>query len=215
LASKRKPADREEATYFSSPAEFRRWLEVHHATAPALWVGFHKRATGKPSLTWPESVDEALCFGWIDGLRQRVDDERYRIRFTPRRAASIWSGVNIRRMGELLAAGRVAPAGLAAWEKRVEAKSAIYAYEQRGSARLAPGDEKRFRSHRAAWSFFAAQPPGYRRLMAYRVISAKREETRRRRLDQLIEACARGERMGILKSESEPKSKPKSKPKAK
>ena len=198
MVSKRKVQGREEATYFDSPTAFRRWLERHHEVESELWVGFHKRGTGKPSLTWPESVDEALCFGWIDGVRQRVDDERYRIRFTPRRATSIWSAVNIRRMGELIAAKRVASAGLAAFERRRDDKSAIYAYEQRQSARLSAEDAKRFRANRKAWAFFEAQAPWYRRLVTYRVTSAKREETRKKRLDELIEKCARGERFEMM-----------------
>jgi uncharacterized protein YdeI (YjbR/CyaY-like superfamily) len=198
MISNRKAPNREEATYFGSPVEFRRWLERHHDSEAELWVGFHKRASGRVSLTWPESVDEALCFGWIDGLRQRIDDERYRIRFTPRRATSIWSAVNIRRMGELIAAKRVAPAGLAAFERRSGDRSAIYAYEQRKSARFSPEDEKRFRANRKAWAFFETQPPWYRRLVTYRVTSAKREETRKKRLDELIEKCSRGERYDMM-----------------
>jgi uncharacterized protein YdeI (YjbR/CyaY-like superfamily) len=197
-ASHRARPGREEGTFFATPAAFRRWLAKHHDSETELWVGFHKRATGKPSLTWPESVDEALCYGWIDGLRQRVDEARYRIRFTPRRASSIWSAVNIRRMPELIAAGRVAPAGLAAFEKRDEAKSAIYAYEQRKLAAFSPEDEKRFRRNRAAWKFFEAQPPGYRRMMTFWVVNAKREATRRKRLDALIDRSAKGERFEAM-----------------
>jgi uncharacterized protein YdeI (YjbR/CyaY-like superfamily) len=181
--------------FFASPAELRAWLEEHHASAAELWVGFHKRVTGRPSLTWPESVDEALCFGWIDGVRKSLGAESYAIRFTPRKPGSGWSSVNLAKMKALLAEGRVAPAGLAAFERRSEAKSARYSYEQRHAAELGPELEARFRARKRAWAFFESQPPGYRRLTAYWVTSARREETRLRRLDQLIACSAAGERL--------------------
>jgi uncharacterized protein YdeI (YjbR/CyaY-like superfamily) len=181
--------------FFATAAEFRAWLEAHHASAIELWVGFQKKGTGRPSLTWPESVAEALCFGWIDGVRKSLDAESYVIRFTPRKPDSIWSAVNLAKMDELIAGGRVAPAGLAARERRTAKRSAIYAYEQRHEAAFDPALERRFRAARRAWSFFAAQPPGYRRLATYWVASAKREETRARRLAQLIECSAAGERL--------------------
>jgi len=134
-----------EPTFFATPAGFRDWLEVHHADAPELLVGYYKKGSGRASMTWPESVDEALCFGWIDGIRRRIDDERYSIRFTPRRARSVWSAVNIRRAGELIAEGRMTPAGLAAFEARDEARSAIYSYEQRHKAKLDPEQERLLR----------------------------------------------------------------------
>jgi len=187
--------------FFSGPAEFRAWLEAHHATAPELWVGFHKKGSGRPSLTWPESVAEALCFGWIDGVRKSLDADRYVIRFTPRRAESVWSAVNLAKMDELLAAGRVAPAGRAAWERRTTEKSAIYSYERRREAAFEPALERRFRGAKRAWAFFAAQPPGYRRLATYWVASAIRAETRARRLATLIDCCERGERLpGLARS---------------
>jgi uncharacterized protein YdeI (YjbR/CyaY-like superfamily) len=176
--------------FFATPAEFRRWLAEHHETARELWVGFHKKGSGKPSITWPESVDEALCVGWIDGVRKSIDSDSYMIRFTPRKPTSIWSEVNIKRMGELIREGRVLPAGLRAFEKRTEAKSGIYAYEQRKTATLDEASEQRFRAHPAAWEYYLAQPPWYRRTTAWWVISAKREETRQKRLGELIEASA-------------------------
>lgn len=179
--------------FFATPAEFRRWLETHHEKAAELWVGFHKRDSGLPSITWPESVDEALCFGWIDGLRKSLDATSYLIRFTPRKATSTWSTVNTRRMAELVAAGRVRRAGLEAFEKRSAAKSGTYAYEQRHSAELGKEFERRFRANKKAWAYFQARPPWYRRTVIWLVVSAKREETRERRLAALIECSERGE----------------------
>jgi uncharacterized protein YdeI (YjbR/CyaY-like superfamily) len=181
-------------TFFAKPADFRRWLERNHAKADELLVGFWKKDSGKPSITWPESVDEALCFGWIDGVRRRIDDESYSIRFTPRRRGSIWSGINIRRATELSKLGRMAPAGLRAFEARDEKKSAIYTYEK-PPAQLAAEDEKKFRANRKAWEYWSAQPPGYRRLALGWVTGAKKDETRARRLAQLIEDSANGRRL--------------------
>ena len=180
--------------FFESAAAFRQWLEKNHDKVSELLVGFHKRGSGRPSITWPESVDQALCFGWIDGIRRRMDDESYTIRFTPRRPRSIWSAVNIRRVKELIKLGLMQPAGLRAFEKRSEEKSRIYSYE-REHASLTPQYEKRFRANKKAWKFFNEQPAGYRRLTAYYVISAKQEETRARRLATLINASARGKRL--------------------
>jgi len=178
--------------FFATPAAFRRWLEKNHDSKSELWVGFHKRATGKPSLTWPQSVDEALCFGWIDGLRKRIDDASYQIRFTPRKADSTWSRVNCDRMAVLVAEGRVTEAGRAAFERRSEKRSGTYSYEQRAQARFDPDSERRFRAARAAWEFFENQAPWYRRAATWWVMSAKRDATRRRRLDQLIASSAAG-----------------------
>jgi uncharacterized protein YdeI (YjbR/CyaY-like superfamily) len=183
-----------EPIFFPTPADFRAWLEQHHATEKELVVGFYKKGSGKPSITWPESVDEALSFGWIDGIRRRIDDESYSIRFTPRKPDSHWSSVNIRRVPELQEEGRMRPAGLAAFERRSEERSNMYSYEQRRAARFDADQEREFRSNEAAWEFFQAQPPGYRQLSIYRVVSAKREETRRRRLAALIEDSAAGRR---------------------
>jgi uncharacterized protein YdeI (YjbR/CyaY-like superfamily) len=176
--------------FFATPEDFRQWLEEHHASASELWVGFYKVGSGKPSITWPESVDEALCVGWIDGIRKSIDDESYMIRFTPRKATSTWSAVNIKRMAELQSQGRVLPAGVKAFEKRTEKKSGIYAYEQRGSAELDEASERQFREQKAAWEFFQAQPPWYRKTATWWVVSAKKEETRQRRLASLIESSA-------------------------
>ena len=186
---------RQEPIFFASPREFREWLEKHHEAAFELWVGFHKKATGRPSLTWPESVDEALCFGWIDGIRKSVNAEAYVIRFTPRKPTSIWSSVNIKKAQALIESGRMCPAGRRAFEARDTKKSGIYSFEQRKKARLAPGEEKLFRANKAGWKFFEAQPPGYRQQVTWWVISAKRPETRDRRLGTLIDESAAGRRI--------------------
>jgi uncharacterized protein YdeI (YjbR/CyaY-like superfamily) len=179
-------------TFFTTPEDFRAWLEEHHDDARELLVGFHKKATGRPCITWPESVDEALSFGWIDGVRKSLGDDAYTIRFTPRKPRSTWSAVNIRRARQLIAERRMRPAGLAAFEARTDARSAIYAYEQRGNARLEPSEEQEFRANAAAWEYFQSRPPGYRKTAIWWVVSAKREETRRRRLRTLIEDSAQG-----------------------
>ena len=183
-------------TFFSTPSTFRAWLTTHHREARELWVGFHKRHTGKPSVTWPEAVDEALCFGWIDGLRKRINETSYVIRFTPRKPRSTWSAVNIARAKHLVARGRMAPAGLEAFEKRSSERSAIYSYEQRRTATLDAAQTKQFRKHARAWAFFRAQPPSYRHVAMYWVVSAKKEETRARRLAALIASSAAGRKLG-------------------
>ncbi len=180
--------------FFDSPEALRDWFTQHAASSTELIVGFVKTATGRAGLTWPQSVDEALCVGWIDGIRHRLDDEHYKIRFTPRKPGSHWSAVNIKRVPELQAEGRMTPAGLAAFEARTEARSRRASYEQETVA-LPPEDLRTFKAHRAAWRFFSATPPGYQRKVIWRVISAKRADTRARRLAQLIEACGRGERL--------------------
>ena len=179
--------------YFESPAEWRDWLRRHHGTAEELWVGFHKKATGRPTLTWPESVDQALCFGWIDGIRKTVDADRYVIRFTPRRPGSNWSLVNTKRVAELTRLGLMRAAGKRVFEQRT-AKSS-YSYEQRRDAALPPAFETRFKANPEAWKFFQAQPPGYRRLCAFYVISAKQDATRSKRLARLIGESAAGRRL--------------------
>jgi uncharacterized protein YdeI (YjbR/CyaY-like superfamily) len=181
--------------FFRRLADFRRWLEKNHADVAELWVGFHKKGSGKPSITWPESVDEALSFGWIDGVRRTIDETSYEIRFTPRRPTSIWSAVNTRRAKELIAEGRMAEAGISAFEKRSDERSGVYSFEQRKEAKFDPALEARFRARAKAWRFFEAQPPGYRRLAAFWVMSAKKEETRLRRLAELIARSANGERL--------------------
>jgi uncharacterized protein YdeI (YjbR/CyaY-like superfamily) len=185
-------------TFFKTPADFRSWLEKHHARADELLVGFYKKESGKPSITWPESVDEALCFGWIDGIRRRIDDISYSIRFTPRRRSSIWSNVNTKRVAELIKEKRMRPAGVKAFEARDPKKTGIYSFE-RETATLPAEFERVFRANTKAWKFWEAQPPGYRRLAAYFVTSAKQDETRRRRLDLLIRDSAGGLRLGIAR----------------
>ncbi|HEX7048787.1 MAG TPA: YdeI/OmpD-associated family protein [Longimicrobiales bacterium] len=187
-----------ETHFFRTPAEFRAWLERHHATADELWVGFYKKTSGRPSLTWPESVDEALCFGWIDGIRKSIDEVSYRIRFTPRRPGSIWSTANIRRAQELIEAGRMQPAGLEAFAGRKEDRTRRYSFDQ-GVVELGEAYEAEFRANAKAWAFFEAQPPSYRRTATWWVISAKREETRRRRLATLIRDSEAGERIAPLR----------------
>ncbi|MFN7966028.1 MAG: YdeI/OmpD-associated family protein [Acidobacteriota bacterium] len=182
------------ATFFRSPAAFRTWLEKHHTSASELLVGFYKKDSGKPSITWPESVDEALCFGWIDGIRKRLDEVSYTIRFTPRRPGSIWSAVNIKRVEVLTEEGRMRPAGVKAFAARKENKSGIYAYEQR-SADLVEPYASLFKRHRAAWKFHQEQPPGYRKTVHWWVTSAKTEETRLKRLQKLIDEAAAGRRV--------------------
>jgi uncharacterized protein YdeI (YjbR/CyaY-like superfamily) len=179
--------------FFKTPAAFRAWLEKNHATARELLVGFHKTRSGTPSISWPESVDAALCFGWIDGVRRRIDERRYSIRFTPRKAESYWSAVNTRRALELIDAGQMRPAGRAAFDRRDRKKTRQYLYEREHAA-LTPTYEQMFRKDQAAWTFFCAQPPGYRRLATLLVTTAKQEETRLRRLDTIITHSARGMR---------------------
>jgi uncharacterized protein YdeI (YjbR/CyaY-like superfamily) len=188
-----------EPTTFERPDDFRRWLERHHESEPELWVGYFKKASGRASMTWPESVDEALCYGWIDGIRKRIDDERYMIRFTPRRAGSIWSAVNIGRVAVLTEEGRMRPAGREAFETRREDRSGIYSYERRDEAVLSPAFEKRFRARKRAWAWFEAQPKGYRQNTIRWVMSAKRQETRERRLATLMEDSAAGLRIAPLR----------------
>jgi uncharacterized protein YdeI (YjbR/CyaY-like superfamily) len=179
------------AIFFRSASDLRKWFEKHHATTRELWVGYYKKNSGKPSITWPESVDEALCFGWIDGVRKSVDDLSYAIRFTPRKPGSIWSAVNIRRARRLVDEGRMQPRGLKAYQARQENKSGVYSYEQRRE-QLEEPYASLLGKNKAARDFFQAQPAGYRKAASWWVISAKKEETRRRRLDRLIEDSAHG-----------------------
>jgi len=181
-----------EPMFFETPAECRYWLAAHHTDQTELLVGFHKKGSGRPSMTWPESVDQALCFGWIDGVRRGIDKHSYTIRFTPRKARSTWSRVNVKRAEELVEEGLMRPAGLAAFERRSDDRSGIYAYEQRKQAKLDPAAEKEFRADPKAWAFFSVQAPSYGRTATHWVISAKKEETRRKRLKTLIEDSAAG-----------------------
>jgi uncharacterized protein YdeI (YjbR/CyaY-like superfamily) len=176
-----------EPTFFRTPAEFRAWLEEHHRDAPELWVGFYKKGSGKPSITWPEAVDQALCFGWIDGVRKSIADDAYTNRFTPRKKRSTWSAVNVKRAQELTDLGLMHPAGLEAFAQRSEERSGIYSYEQRNAAELDPASERQFRANEKAWEFFQARPASYRKAAVWWVVSAKKEETRRRRLAALID----------------------------
>jgi uncharacterized protein YdeI (YjbR/CyaY-like superfamily) len=187
-----------EPTTFERAEDFRAWLEQHHDSEPEIWVGYYKKGSGKASMTWPESVDEALCFGWIDGIRKRIDGERYVNRFTPRRVGSNWSAVNIRRVAALKDQGRMQPAGLIAFEARREDRSGIYSYEQRDKAVLDPAYEKRFRARRKAWAGFEARPRSYRQAAIRWVMTAKRQETRERRLATLIEDSAAGRTIAPL-----------------
>jgi uncharacterized protein YdeI (YjbR/CyaY-like superfamily) len=189
--------------FFSTPAEFRAWLEEHHQTASELLVGFYKKGSGKPSMTWTESVDQALCFGWIDSVRKSLGPDSYMNRFTPRTSRSNWSAVNIKRARELIDLGLMRPAGLRAFEQLADERSAVYSYEQRKSPSLDPALERRFRSNRQAWDFFQAQAPSYRRAAIWWVTSAKRDETKDRRLTQLIEDSAAGRRVPPLTSPSQ------------
>jgi uncharacterized protein YdeI (YjbR/CyaY-like superfamily) len=172
----------------------RKWFEKNHATAPELWVRFYKKDSGRASITWPESVDEALCFGWIDGIRKSVDEVSYKIRFAPRRRGSIWSAVNIKRATALTDERRMRPTGVKAFAARRENKSGIYAYEQR-HAELEEPYNGMLKKNKAAWDFFQARPPSYRKTLSWWIVSAKKEETRLKRLEKLIEESANGRRM--------------------
>ena len=180
--------------FFPSQDDFRKWLEKNHDVEKELLVGFWKVGSGKPSMGWSESVDQALCFGWIDGIRKSLGDESYTIRFTPRKLKSIWSKINIEKVERLKKQGLMHPAGLAAYERKEDHRSAIYSYENR-PREFAPEYEKRFRKSKKAWRFFETQPPGYRRLMIFWVVSAKQETTRLSRLEKLIEVCEDGRRL--------------------
>ncbi|MGH8109077.1 MAG: YdeI/OmpD-associated family protein [Arenimonas sp.] len=181
-------------TFFKKPSDFKAWLAKHHQTDKELLVGFYKKDSGKPCITWPESVDEALCYGWIDGVRRSIDEISYTIRFSPRRSTSIWSAVNIKRVEVLTAEGRMQAAGIEAFGARKENKSGIYAYEQR-PAELPEEFARIFRKNKAAWAFFQAQPPYYRKTLTWWIVSAKQEATQKKRLDKLIEASAQSLRL--------------------
>ena len=180
---------------FATPARFRAWLARNADKATALNVGFCKVGSGRPSITWPESVDEALCYGWIDGVRRRIDDDAYQIRFSPRRKGSVWSAINIARAQELIAAGRMRPRGLREYERRIERRSRVYSYEQPRATELSDEELRRFRRDKQAWSWFESQAPSYCRVMLHWIASAKQPATRARRLDKLIESAAAGVRL--------------------
>jgi uncharacterized protein YdeI (YjbR/CyaY-like superfamily) len=185
--------------FFPTPPDFRAWLESNHAKATELLVGFHKKATGTPSITWPESVDEALCFGWIDGVRRSLGDAAYTIRFTPRRPTSIWSAINVARVAELTKLGRMREAGLRAFAARTPERTGIYAFERKERAKLSKAQERRLRAHRRAAAFFDSQPPGYRATALHWVVSAKQAETQERRLSRLIADSTAGRRIAQLR----------------
>lgn len=184
-----------EPIFFPTPEDLRAWLAEHHDSATELLVGFYKKGSGRPSITWPESVDQALCFGWIDGIRRSLGEDAYTIRFTPRKANSIWSSVNSGRVAELTAQGLMAPAGLAAYERRSDNRSGIYSFEQSGPIELEPEQQAELQANAAAWEFFQAQAPSYRRTATWWVVSAKRPQTRAKRLATLIEDSAAGRRL--------------------
>lgn len=183
-----------EPLFFAVPNDLRKWFRQHHKEADELWVGYYRKDSGKPSVSWPESVDEALCVGWIDGIRKSVDHESYKIRFTPRRRGSIWSAVNIKRVEALTSEDRMKPEGLKAFQARRENKSGIYSYEQRPTELEEPY-QSILRTNKSAWEFFAAQPPSYRKMITWWIVSAKQEETRQKRLKKLIAASAVGKRL--------------------
>ncbi len=184
-----------ETRFFKTPAEFRAWLAENHGNETEIGVVFHSKASGKPSMTWSDAVDQALCYGWIDGVARRMDETSRVQRFTPRKPKSNWSAVNIRKVAELTASGLMTPAGLAAFARREEARSGVYSYENRHLAALDAEREAMFRAQAAAWDFFGKQPPAYRQTAIYWVMNAKREETRTKRLARLIDVSANGRRL--------------------
>ncbi|MGJ7527307.1 YdeI/OmpD-associated family protein [Variovorax sp. GB1P17] len=183
-------------TFFKTPKAFRQWLETHAGSAEELLVGYHKVGTGEPCMSWSESVDEALCFGWIDGVRKRIDEATYSIRFTPRKPTSIWSAINIAKVEQLRLEGRMTPAGLSAFAKRTASRSAVYSHEQDETAKLLTHEVRAFEGDKTAWAFFELTPPSYKKRLLHWVCSAKKPETRSARLTKLIEACAAGQRLG-------------------
>ena len=185
-------------TFFATPAELRAWFEANHASAKELLVGFYKRGSGKPSITWPESVDEALCFGWIDGVRRSIDEDAYSIRFTPRKPTSIWSAINVAKVAALEKLGRMTPAGREAFAKRKPERTGVYSFERSVAAELSADELRELRANVAASAFFDAQPPWYRRTATHWVVSAKRAETRRRRFEHLLAQSASGRTIGPL-----------------
>ena len=198
--------------FFPTPGDFRAWLEANHASETEVLVGFYKKGSGRPSITWPESVDEALCFGWIDGVRRNAGEVAYTIRFTPRRVTSIWSAINVAKVKALTAAGRMHPAGLSAYAARTPERTGVYSFERLRAARLSRDQRARLRANRRAAAFFDAQPPGYRALVTHWVVSAKRPETRERRLSQLIADSAAGRRLRQVERLEKKRPRPKKRP---
>jgi len=181
--------------FFATPAAFRKWLSAKAASHAELLVGFRKVGSGQASMTWPESVDEALCVGWIDGVRKRIDDESYTIRFTPRKPTSIWSAINIAKVQKLRADGRMTPAGEQAFARRTDAKSGVYSHEQAATAELSAAESREFKRDKRAWAFFEGTPPSYRKVVLHWITKARKPETRAARLAKLREACAGGTRL--------------------
>ena len=190
--------------FFSTPAEFREWLEQNHDKESELMIGFHRKASGKKSITYAEALDEALCFGWIDGVRKKLNETSYVQRFTPRKPRSIWSLVNVDHVERLIRERRMQPAGLAAYNRRTPERTGIYAFENRPQE-LSPAYEKKFRQNKRAWKFFEEQAPYYKKLTIFRIMTAKKEETQIRRLDELIECSAKGVRLGLLQKDTKSK----------
>ena len=187
--------------FFTSPDQFHQWLEKNQDSATELLVGFYKKMSGKESITYPEALDEALCFGWIDGVRKSIDNASYTIRFTPRKSKSIWSLVNVRHVERLQQEGRMKPSGLEAFALRDPKRTGIYSFENR-PRELSPAYKRKFRLNKKAWEFFEAQPPFFRKTAAFYVMSAKKEETRVRRLEHLIESSEKGIRLGVIVAKS-------------
>jgi len=188
--------------FFRSQARFRSWLERNYAAVDELWVGFFKKDSGKPSISYKEAVDEALCFGWIDGVRKSIDGVSYTVRFTPRRPRSTWSRINIDRAKELKSLGRMTPTGWQVFQERDPNRAGLYSFEN-PPRELDNALAKHFRLCNSAWEFFQQQPPGYRRTAIFWIMSAKKEETRLRRLEQLIRASEGGRRLGVVTGASE------------
>jgi uncharacterized protein YdeI (YjbR/CyaY-like superfamily) len=184
--------------FFATPGELRDWFDANHDTADELWIGYHRKSSGRPSIDWSQAVDEALCVGWIDGVRRSLDETSFVQRFTPRRKSSTWSAVNVAKVAALTDAGRMRPAGMAAFEARTAANTAIYSYE-RAAAAFAAEEEAMFRAASAAWNDWEARPPSYRRAVTHWVTSAKQPATRARRLDTLIADSAAGRKVGPMR----------------
>ena len=184
-------------TYFKTQGDFRKWLERHHNTSSELLLGIHKKESGKPSVTYKEAVDEALCFGWIDGVRRSVNETSYSVRFTPRKPRSIWSRINTKRAGELKELGLMSPAGLRAFEDRDPKKANLYSFENAPRS-LDAAFEAKFKKNKKAWEFFQTLPPYFTKMSVFWIMSGKREQTRERRLQTFIDSCARGERLGVI-----------------
>ena len=188
--------------FFKSSAECRRWFDRNHDKVTELWFGFYKKSSGKRGITYREALDEALCFGWIDGIKKTVDEDSYTYRFTPRKPKSVWSVINTKRAEELRKLGRMAESGLKALAARDPKRSGIYSFENR-PRKLSPDFEKRFKANKDAWEFFKKMPPGYQRLACFFVMSAKKEETRLSRLDRLIEASEKKTKIGPVTEKSD------------